>query len=144
MTTANSTAGSKRPNDAEEKAPRKKNQNGIDDDMIEEAFQMDEMEEMEDEQMLLEVEEEELGEAGRNWMRPEPNAIDPKKDKLVFQQLELDYTSGPANAEFYADASKHGLQEVPVLRMFGVNEHGMPSSSKFKACLLFADHKFCN
>lgn len=38
----------------------------------------------------------------------------------VFQQLEIDYTSAPSNRRFYGEQ----LKEAPILRMFGVTEHG--------------------
>jgi len=104
---------------------KKTQQDGMEDEMIAEAFGVDEIEdEMETEGAELEVEVE-LGEAGRNWMRPPPKDMDAKKDALIFQQLELDYTSGPPNAEYYTSASRHDLQDVPILRMFGVNSDGM-------------------
>lgn len=104
---------------------KKMQQDGIEDEMITEAFGLDEIEdEMETEGVELDVEVE-LGEAGRNWMRPPPKVMDAKKEALIFQQLELDYTSGPPNAEYYASASRYELQDVPILRMFGVNSDGM-------------------
>lgn len=38
----------------------------------------------------------------------------------AFQQLEVDYFVGPANHWHY----KTDLSEVPILRMYGVTEHG--------------------
>jgi DNA polymerase delta subunit 1 len=70
----------------------------------------------------VELVEDELGEAGRNWMRPPPKAVDTEHDKVVFQQLELDYTSGPPHAAHYG--SQQDLEEVPIVRMFGVNMDG--------------------
>jgi len=105
---------------------KKMQQDVIEDEMIAEAFGVDEIEDemMETAGIELEVEVE-LGEAGRNWMRPPPKDMDAKKDALLFQQLELDYTSCPPNAEYYTSASRYELQDVPILRMFGVNSDGM-------------------
>lgn len=43
----------------------------------------------------------------------------------VFQQLEMDYTSGPPNRAYYPTA----LQEVPIVRMFGNTEEGAAVAS---------------
>lgn len=113
--------GGKRPLENKENLPRKK-QNDIEDDLIEEALELESPEDDIDEPpMEEEVEEQVLGEAGKNWERPAPPPLDPSKDRLVFQQFEVDYTSGPPNKAFY----NSDLQEVPIIRMFGVNEHGM-------------------
>uniref|UniRef100_A0A1D1ZQR0 DNA polymerase n=1 Tax=Auxenochlorella protothecoides TaxID=3075 RepID=A0A1D1ZQR0_AUXPR len=71
-------------------------------------------------EVVEEIEEGALGEAGRNWPRPPAAPLDASRDKLVFQQLELDYTSGPPNKRFY----NAQLREVPIIRMFGVTELG--------------------
>ena len=67
-----------------------------------------------------------LGEAGKNWMRPAPSAIDPSADAIVFQQLECDYTSGAPNRVHYLGGGSEGdgLEEAPIVRMFGVNRAG--------------------
>lgn len=62
----------------------------------------------------------ELGEAGRNWKRPAVAPLDPQKDSLVFQQLEVDYClQRPRN-----DIWPSKAQQVPVVRLFGVNDAG--------------------
>lgn len=45
--------------------------------------------------------------------------IDPKKDNLVFQQIDLDYYEGPPMKE----ALTSNLKE-PIFRIYGVNEAG--------------------
>ena len=91
------------------------------DDLIEEQFDLEPPED-DFEEPIATVEEvdDSLGEAGKNWQRPPPPQLDPTKDRLVFQQLEVDFSSGPANQQYYPS----DLQEVPILRMFGVNELG--------------------
>eukprot|EP00873_Tetraselmis_striata_P017869 jgi/Tetstr1/438133/TSEL_002859.t1 len=54
-----------------------------------------------------------LGEAAKNWPRPELAPIDPRRDALVFQQFDIDYIT-----EYQSN------EELPVLRMFGVNDGG--------------------
>ncbi|KAK9916868.1 hypothetical protein WJX75_008145 [Coccomyxa subellipsoidea] len=61
-----------------------------------------------------------LGEAGRNWKRPDPPPQDPATDSLAFQQLDVDYFIGPPNQQLY----RTDLSEVPILRMYGVTEQG--------------------
>ncbi|KAJ9506485.1 hypothetical protein QJQ45_019412 [Haematococcus lacustris] len=62
-----------------------------------------------------------LGEAGRNWVRPPVAEFNPAKSSIVFQQLEVDY---------YIAAATHGLdtnpqqKQVAIVRMFGVNDAG--------------------
>lgn len=41
-------------------------------------------------------------------------------ESTVFQQLELDYVSGPPNKRFYNTT----LKEVPIIRAFGVTDQG--------------------
>ena len=106
----------------------------------EEAFGIDEEEMMMEEGrgedgMMMEVEDT-LGEAGKNWMRPEPKMLSQERDNIVFQQFELDYTSGAPCGEFYPTAERHELQEVPVLRMFGVNNDGRWLLKMEMACFL--------
>jgi DNA polymerase delta subunit 1 len=113
--------GAKRPLENGFEGPRKRPPADGDEDLIEEAFDMETQEdEIEDMEASLEVEEGALGEAGKNWMRPPPPPINASNDALVFQQFEVDYTSGPPNQQYY----RTDLTEVPVLRMFGVNQHG--------------------
>ena len=120
---SNGTVGVKRPYTQGNGAPPpRKRPAGDDDDLIEDAFGMDGVED-DVEEMLAQVEEVEegaLGEAGKNWQRPPPPPLNPATDTLLFQQLEVDYASGPPNKAYY----KEDLQEAPVLRMYGVNEHG--------------------
>ncbi|KDD74303.1 family B DNA polymerase, partial [Helicosporidium sp. ATCC 50920] len=67
-----------------------------------------------------EVEEGVLGEAGKNWRRPPAEVLDAQRDSLVFQQLEIDYTSQSPNRAYHQTS----LAEVPVLRCFGCNQAG--------------------
>lgn len=90
------------------------------DDFMEEDFDLEPPED-EDPPVELEVDEGSLGEAGKNWRRPEPPPLDPAKDPLVFQQLEVDYTLAAPNQRYYIGTE---LNEAPVLRMFGVTEAG--------------------
>jgi len=62
----------------------------------------------------------ELGAAGRNWERPPPPPLDPNRDPLIFQQLELDYAMGPPRAS----VARSDLSLTPIIRMFGVTEAG--------------------
>lgn len=72
-----------------------------------------------------EIVDDTLGEAGRNWMRPPPKELDSSRQALVFQQLELDYTSGAPHGTYYSRGSQHHqLEEAPIVRMFGVNKEG--------------------
>ena len=59
-------------------------------------------------------------------MRPAPAPIDPSSDAIVFQQLECDYVSGVPSPVHYMSGGVegHGLQEAPIVRMFGVNKAG--------------------
>lgn len=41
----------------------------------------------------------------------------------AFQQLDVDYFIGPPNQQLY----RTDLSEVPILRMYGVTEHGEAS-----------------
>ena len=122
--TGRGAVGSKRPlgNQNGSDAPRKRFADA-DDDLIEDQFDVEPTEDDFDEPpATLEEVEDNLGEAGKNWQRPPPPALDPSKDRLVFQQLEVDYSSGPPSQQYYPS----DLQEVPILRMFGVNELGEP------------------
>lgn len=120
--------GSKRPNAfaSEDAGPRKRPPGDIDDQLIDEAFEMETQVEQEQEDVImteddaLEVDEGILGEAGKNWMRPKPPQIDPSTETVLFQQFEVDYNTGAPNRAYYAT----DLYEVPIIRMFGVNEHG--------------------
>ncbi|WIA42723.1 hypothetical protein OEZ86_008668 [Tetradesmus obliquus] len=62
----------------------------------------------------------ELGEAGRNWLRPPVPAMDAATDSLVFQQLEVDYCIQRPRQDIWPTRA----QQVPVVRMFGVNDAG--------------------
>ncbi len=101
-------------------APRKRFADA-DDSLIDEQFDLEPPEdEFEETPATLEEVEDTLGEAGKNWERPPPPPLNSAADRLVFQQLEVDFTSGPPNTTYYPT----DLAEVPVLRMFGVNELG--------------------
>jgi len=55
-----------------------------------------------------------------SWQRPPPPALDQTKDRLVFQQVELDHYIGrPVSGMPGANAGP-----VPVVRMFGVTNDG--------------------
>lgn len=134
-----SVVGAKRPlaNQNGSDMPRKRFADA-DDELIEDQFDTDPIDDDFDEPPVsLEEVEDNLGEAGKNWQRPPPPTLDPSKDRLVFQQLEVDYTSSPPNQQYYTS----DLLEVPILRMFGVNElgeHLFPLSSLYT--LLFTHH----
>ncbi|GIL73849.1 hypothetical protein Vretimale_5040 [Volvox reticuliferus] len=64
----------------------------------------------------------ELGEAGRNWVRPPVADIDPQTQSIVFQQLEMDYYL--AEPMQFVDNVRDGVRQVPVIRMYGVNDAG--------------------
>jgi DNA polymerase delta subunit 1 len=118
---SNAVTGAKRPLEANAPAARKRPAADGDDDLIDEAFEMEPPDEDVDELgPEEEVEEGALGEAGKNWQRPPPPRLDPSKDSLLFQQLEVDFSSGPPNKAYY----KTDLREAPVLRMYGVNKLG--------------------
>eukprot|EP00775_Hariotina_reticulata_P002392 gene2392-2696_t len=68
----------------------------------------------------LDVEDPELGEAGRNWTRPPVAPFNPEKDSLVFQQLEVDYCLQRPRRDIWPTPAN----QVPVVRMYGVNDAG--------------------
>ncbi|PSC71316.1 DNA polymerase delta catalytic subunit [Micractinium conductrix] len=119
----NSAAGAKRPapESGGQYMPRKRPA-AEDDDIMEEDFELEPPEDEFEDGADIEVDEGQLGEAGKNWPRPPAPALDPKKDSLVFQQLEVDYSFAPPSAQHYP--AGRDLKEVPVLRMFGVTEGG--------------------
>ncbi len=54
----------------------------------------------------------------KKWRRPDPEPLDPAKDKIVFQQIDIDhYISEPFPG---MPGAKSG--PVPVMRIFGVNK----------------------
>ena len=125
--TENASVGAKRPlgpNGSE--MPRKRFADA-DDDLIEQQFDLEPPEDDFEELLAgsLDEVEDNLGEAGKNWQRPPPPPLDPSTHRLVFQQLDVDYTSGPPNQQLYPS----DLVEVPIVRMFGVNEHGTSALS---------------
>lgn len=129
---SNRVVGVKRPFQNNGAAPR----TDADDDLIDEAFDMEPTQEDMDEPLeVVEGEDHALGEAGKNWQRPPPPALDPSSDRLVFQQIEVDYFSGPPNATYY----QTDLKEVPIVRMYGVNELG--TSSLAQGCLAWHAHR---
>ena len=117
----NGSVGSKRPSaHPNANQPHKRRAEG-DDDLIDEQFDMEPPDDDFDEPTAsLEEVEDNLGEAGKNWQRPPPPQLDPATDRLVFQQLEVDFCSGAPNKQYYPS----DLQEAPILRMFGVTELG--------------------
>lgn len=123
--------GSKRPlgqNNSD--WPRKKQPIEADEDAMDEDFGIESLDDdVLEEPDQLEFNDDILVEAGKNWKRPESPKLTPETDPLIFQQFEVDYSSGKPNTRYY----KSDLQEAPVLRMFGVNENGecyllLPSS----------------
>ncbi|PNW88124.1 hypothetical protein CHLRE_01g015250v5 [Chlamydomonas reinhardtii] len=68
------------------------------------------------------LEDVELGEAGRNWVRPPVADFDPASTAIVFQQLEVDYYLAEPRAG--VDTVPVEVKQVPVLRLFGVNAAG--------------------
>lgn len=54
------------------------------------------------------------------WSRPNPPSIDPSKDALIFQQLDLDHYVG--NAIPGMPGTQQG--SAPIMRMFGVTDQG--------------------
>lgn len=75
-------AGNKRGRaDGGQMAPRKKPADGDIDDLIDESFDMD----MEEEEFIpndIEIDGGVLGQAGKNWQRPEPDPHNPSTDSL--------------------------------------------------------------
>ncbi|PRW18348.1 DNA polymerase delta catalytic subunit [Chlorella sorokiniana] len=122
----NSGAGVKRPAEGHpgQYVPRKRPP-GDDDDFVEEDFELEPPEEEEEFGPDMEVDEGSLGEAGKNWPRPAAPELNPATDKLVFQQLEVDYTLAAPHATYYPT----DLREVPVVRMYGVTEGGSSVSA---------------
>jgi len=117
---SNGVVGVKRPFQNNGAGQRKRPMDA-DDDLIDEAFDMEPTQEDMDEPLeVLAEEDPALGEAGKNWQRPPPPAMDAASHRLVFQQIEVDYSSGPPNATYY----QTDLKEVPIVRMYGVNELG--------------------
>ncbi|CAL8467309.1 g6846 [Coccomyxa elongata] len=104
---------------------RQHDSGGVEEELLDEQFETvpenleDDGEDV-DERLLEEDLELHIGEAGRNWKRPAPPPLNPASESLTFQQLEVDYFVGPANHRHY----KTDLSEVPILRMYGVTEHG--------------------
>ncbi|XP_007955835.1 DNA polymerase delta catalytic subunit [Orycteropus afer afer] len=97
------------------------------------------MEEMEAERRLQEQEEEELRSAlegaadgqfspsalDPRWLRPSPPHLDPQKEPLIFQQLEIDHYVGPARPLPLPGTPPVSRGSVPVLRAFGVTDAGV-------------------
>lgn len=54
------------------------------------------------------------------WSRPPPPSIDPKKDKLLFQQLDIDHYNGTPIKGMPGSQ----LAPVPIMRMYGVTMEG--------------------
>ena len=56
----------------------------------------------------------------QKWSRPNPPSLDPSRDKLVFQQVELDHYIGQARVDML------GAREgpAPIMRMFGITMDG--------------------
>ncbi|XP_039280844.1 DNA polymerase delta catalytic subunit [Nilaparvata lugens] len=54
------------------------------------------------------------------WSRPKPPVIDPSKDKLIFQQLDVDHYTGGVLPNM--PGSRVG--PVPIMRMYGITKQG--------------------
>ncbi|XP_049866622.1 DNA polymerase delta catalytic subunit [Pectinophora gossypiella] len=54
------------------------------------------------------------------WSRPEPPKMDPKKDNLVFQQIDIDHYNGKPMQGMPGSQ----LAPVPIMRMYGVTMDG--------------------
>lgn len=67
-----------------------------------------------------------LGEGPENqstnmkWSRPAPPPMDPKKDKLVFQQIDIDHYNGQPMPGMPGSQ----LAPVPIMRMYGITMEG--------------------
>nr|XP_021189577.2 DNA polymerase delta catalytic subunit [Helicoverpa armigera] len=67
-----------------------------------------------------------LGEGPENqstnmkWSRPEPPILDPRKDKLIFQQLDIDHYNGQPMQGMPGSQ----LAPVPIMRMYGITMDG--------------------
>uniref|UniRef100_A0A8C0LXV5 DNA polymerase n=2 Tax=Canis lupus familiaris TaxID=9615 RepID=A0A8C0LXV5_CANLF len=57
------------------------------------------------------------------WLRPTPPPLDPQKEPLIFQQLEIDHYVGPAQP--LPGAPTPSRDSVPILRAFGVTDEGV-------------------
>ncbi|GAX78824.1 hypothetical protein CEUSTIGMA_g6261.t1 [Chlamydomonas eustigma] len=68
-----------------------------------------------------EDDEVDLGEAGRNWVRPAVQPFDPKSTSITFQQVEVDYYIAPRMESMDKEP---GQKQVPVIRMYGVTDYG--------------------
>jgi len=64
----------------------------------------------------------EAAEVGKFWARPPAPVLDPARDSLCFQQLEIDYTVERPHPRHYASAAPDS--RAPVLRCFGVTREG--------------------
>ena len=101
---------------------------GMDEDMEEGQFEtqlaamLDEEDEFRDSLGVMEEPEEPVediaGDRIKRWKRPDPPQIDPSKESLVFQQLEVDHYIGRP----YAGMPGATSGPVPVMRMFGVTK----------------------
>ncbi|XP_063229529.1 DNA polymerase delta catalytic subunit [Bacillus rossius redtenbacheri] len=54
------------------------------------------------------------------WSRPAPPPLDPQKDSLVFQQIDIDHYTGQPRPGM--PGAQHGA--VPIMRMYGVTADG--------------------
>ena len=57
---------------------------------------------------------------GKRWARPDAPALDPARDALCFQQLEIDYSLGSPHPVYFPG----GTGSAPVVRAFGVTRAG--------------------
>ncbi|RWS07555.1 DNA polymerase delta catalytic subunit-like protein [Dinothrombium tinctorium] len=54
------------------------------------------------------------------WSRPDPESIDPEKDALIFQQIDIDHYTGPHMDGMPGVAGSVG----DIVRMYGITEKG--------------------
>lgn len=114
---------------------------------------MDENDEQPESQEFMEQElESREQQINPKWLRPPPPILDPSKNKLVFQQIDIDhYTGSPLPG-----MPGSQLSPVPIMRMYGITMEGnsvcchvhgfstyffvlAPSSFKSKDCKPFKD-----
>lgn len=99
---------------------RFKSQDDDDDNEVPSSFeeQLAGMDTAEDTQVFGEGPENQA--SNMKWSRPPPPALNPKKDSLVFQQLDIDHYNGQPMQGMPGSQ----LAPVPIMRMYGVTMDG--------------------
>ena len=83
------------------------------------AYMIDEEEDMFDnEPSTAQMEEFDAEKRFIKWRRPAPPALDTNKDKLIFQQIDIDHYIGKPYPGM--PGARSGV--VPIMRMFGVTK----------------------